>query len=468
MSKNVYEEFLRLLGWEGDELKAFLPEWRRAADFLGLSEIDVFRGLNEWIPKYWDLEFESVRKCIAYYIREAVEVSKTEYYMAMGHKVIYTIPTSSYPIVYANNLAGEGKIHSFYPDYVITTVRQAFFGLFTHNICKHENFSTGCLHCTLNSNRARLSICGRIAAPTLTVNCGLECAEAAKAEEQIDCSTNTERRAILITIPHDAPLGTVECESPERVDYLTEQLKDAQKTVESITGCPVTDDIMRSAMSEYRGHMEKLEELTRLVVTTDPQPMSGLDLTLLSSFEEICFATDHSFITDILDTALREVRERIAAGRGVLPAGSPKLACHFQSLSSPWLSKAFPENGVNIALGRLFPPISWLTIDPEEDPVHALARYHLMNPNVVNIREAARLSSRMLSEFRFDGALYGSFVEDRWIGSMMKIMVNEVEKETGIPHFYLESSFWEPDKNLREDRMLLIRNICNSIKILDF
>ena len=63
-----------------------------------------------------------------------------------------------------------------------------------------------------------------------------------------------------------------------------------------------------------------------------------------------------------------------------------------------------------------------------------------------------------------DGALYGFFAFDRWIGALEKTMIREAEERTGIPHFYLEGDFWNGAR-FSMDRMSTIRSICSCLKI---
>lgn len=55
MNNSAHVKFLEMLGWEGEELQEFLPEWLRAAKLLGLSDRDVAFAVEKWIPAYWDL-----------------------------------------------------------------------------------------------------------------------------------------------------------------------------------------------------------------------------------------------------------------------------------------------------------------------------------------------------------------------------------------------------------------------------
>ena len=95
MAETAHRRFLELLGWQGAELEAFLPEWMNAAEFLRLSDADVAFAVDEWLPQYWDMSLEGTRKCIAAVIREAAALARTADYLAAGDAVIYaTMPSS--------------------------------------------------------------------------------------------------------------------------------------------------------------------------------------------------------------------------------------------------------------------------------------------------------------------------------------------------------------------------------------
>ena len=89
MKTSAHEKFLEMLGWEGDELKSFLPDWKRAAKLMGLSDKDVAFAVEQWIPAYWDLSLSGVKKFVAACIRGVVEVARGARYKAEGHSLIY-------------------------------------------------------------------------------------------------------------------------------------------------------------------------------------------------------------------------------------------------------------------------------------------------------------------------------------------------------------------------------------------
>lgn len=466
MTSDVHRKLLEMLGWKGEELETFLPEWRKAAEFLHLSDSDVAFACERWLPTYWDMSLEGTKKCISAVLREAAAMAHTAEYIAAGEKVIYSMMPSAAVCVYANRIAGEGKVHIFYPYFIIATVWTAFFGRELDARFNGSGMDPACQHCAMNCLRADSTIKGMITPPTVIWNWGLQCDEAPKTDEMLKRLENAEWKSVLTTLPHDAPLGMDESHDPERVAYLAEEMRVAQHQVTEYTGVEVTDEHMAAAMEEQLGYLRRVEHLTNLVMNSDPVPMYGNDLTLFSLCMECALDTGYKYINDALDTAIAEVEQRICDGKGVLPKGSPKLACHFSPLNVPWIDKTFRDNGVNLTLGRMFPPASKLIncVKPG-DVYRSAASMCLEAPNNVNMLDEVRMTCDQLTSYPVDGALYGFFAFDRWIGALEKIMIREAEERTGIPHFYLEGDFWNGSRFSLEDKLTTIRGICSCLKI---
>lgn len=466
MPEDVNRKFLELLGWAGEEREAFLPDWQRAAQFLGLSDDDLEYAISQWIPTYWDLSLKGLQKFIAACIREVAETAKMGIYKQNGDKILYSNMPASPVCVYANRLAGNGSLHISHPDFLMSTILGAFFNKDCEAVSGNSCMNPACHHCGMNCLRADASKDGLIAPPTVTWNWGLHCNEAPKTEELIRCLKGPEWHDVFITIPHDAPLGDVEADDLERVEYLAEEISIGQQQVTAYTGVEVREEHIRAAMDAYLGYMARVELLTDLVVSADPQPITGNELTLFGICTEVSFDTGFDYLNEALDIAIAEVRERIKSGTGVLPKGAPKLACHFNPVNVPWVDKAFRENGVNLSLGRIYPSARALRSYLGESNIYcSIARQCLAMPSAVNMRDEARIVAQVLSQYTVDGALYGFFAFDRWIGALQKTMIQIVEEQTNIPHFYLEGDFWDGRRYQLEDRISRIRGICNCLKI---
>jgi len=466
MREDIHREFLGLLGWQGEELERFLPDWRRTADYLGLTDGDVRYAVAEGIPAHWDLTLAGVRKCIAACIREAAEAAKMGLYRQRGDPVLYSNMPAAPVCMYANKLAGGGRLHISHPDFIMATVLNAFFSKGCGEFSGAPCMNADCRHCGMNRLRADAGRNGRIAPPTITWNWGLHCNEAPKTEEMLRCIQGNEWNDVFITIPHDAPLGDREAEDEDRVDYLASEIRLGQEQVTACTGVAVEQEHLRRAMDEYIAYMRRVEVLTNLVVGADPQPLTGNELTLFGVCMEVSFDIGFSYIDDALDTVIEEVRGRIARGEGVLPKGAPKLACDFNPLNVPWVDGAFRENGVNLTLGRIFQPASSLSdLLGDDDLYRTIARQSLSDPNAVNMRDQVEIVTKLLRRYTINGVLYGFFAFDRWIGALQKTAIQIIEARTNIPHFYLEGDFWDADRYRPEEKMAVIRSICNCLKI---
>ena len=468
MNNSSSIRLLQLLGWQGDELQAFLPIWEKTAKFLGLSEQDISFAADVWIPQYWDISLQSVRKMIAFFFMEAAELTKQENYLQQGHKIISTHNTSSFVCLHANQLAGQGRVHVTYPDFIISTMWQAFFGKSTETNFAEEDSPFRCSHCALNCTRAKEMIKGKIPRPTVTWSWGLYCDEAPKTIELIHCMRDEDDDdTVLTTAPHDGIMGEIEAECEDRVVFLAKILRNCQDLVSEKTGVAVTADHMNRAWKAYMDYMTRVEEITDLVTYADPQPVSGNELALFNVCMQVSFSIGMDAVCEALDIAIREIRERIARQEGPLPKGAPKLACYFVPLNVPWVDRVFRENGVNLSMGRLFPLASMMEerLKWDTDPYIAAARQIYMCHDAVNMENAAQIAEKLLSRYPLDGALLGFYDFDRWIGSLQKTEMRLVEEKTGIPHFYLEGDFWAINKVSARERKKIIRGICNCLKI---
>ena len=328
-------------------------------------------------------------------------------------------------------------------------------------------FRSPCANCALNRLRLRMCSEGRLPRPNVAWSWGLRCSESPKTDEMVGCIMHGADVNVTVTIPHDAPSGVVEADYAKKVDLLTAEMRLAQEKVSEATGWPVSDDDVRRAMDIYLEYMDRIQTLTDLVMTADSLPISGGELTLFGLCVELCLSIDGNYIIDALDTIIAEVRERIEKGIGLAPRNAPRLACHFNPLGTPWLDKAFRDSGVCLVQGKLFPFADKFRgfVAEESDIYRALARICLSIPSTMNMLDEARINAEMLTRYPVDGALYGFYSSDSWVGALQKTMVQVIEAETGVPHFYIEGSLWAGEDTDYDSRRAIVRSICNYLKI---
>lgn len=468
MKYDPHVRLLEMLGWKGSELEEFLPLWRKAAVFLSLSDEDVKYAVEEWLPGYWDLSLKGVRMMVAACIREVVELSRSREYLDAGEPVMYINIPSTPVCINANKLAGEGRLHIAYSGYILVLVLGAFFNKDSNAFgCGLNNH---CSNCKMNFIRANACYSGALPPPTITWNWGIKCGEAPKTDELLSCLCgSTVWKDAFVTLPHDAKLGEIEAENEERVNYLAEKLRQAQKKVSEATGIEVTEDHLCASMEEYMIYTERVEQLADLVMTSNPQPISGNELMLFGICADMCLEIGYPYVIRAVETVIAEVKERIAAGKGILPANSPRLSCQFNLLYAPWVERAFRDNGVCLTQGRIFPFASLYDTYMREGDIYKIsAKMSLAIPSAMNMMDEARINQQLLERYPTDGALYGFYSFDKWVGANQKLMIREIEKKTGVPHFYVEGDLWESGKTSAEERATLIRSVCNCVKITKY
>ena len=131
MAKDVYESFLRLAGFEEDEIPQYLPEWRKASEKLGLTEEDVRFATEEWIPTNFDIRLEGIRKLIGSEIKEVTDLTKANEYKKRGVKIVYGILPAIMHYYYALKMTAPEKVYVSFPDVFMTRVLNSFF----HRLC---------------------------------------------------------------------------------------------------------------------------------------------------------------------------------------------------------------------------------------------------------------------------------------------------------------------------------------------
>ena len=121
--------FLELMGFEGEELDAILPDWLYTVEHLGLTDEDVRRSVEEWIPSKWDIKYKGVRLMLGAWLRELIEVAKTPIYKAEGKKIIYGILPAVLTPYTAFKRAGGDNVHVSFPDLLLVKLLNGFFDL---------------------------------------------------------------------------------------------------------------------------------------------------------------------------------------------------------------------------------------------------------------------------------------------------------------------------------------------------
>jgi len=464
MKKDIYGEFLTLTGFEEDEIQGFLPDFRTACDRFDITEDDVRFGVEEWIPSQFDIALKGVRKSLGCLVKEAVDLSKAPEYKKKGIKIVYGILPAISVYYYALKLTAPDKVYVAFPDLFIVCFLQMFFHKLNPTLeeAERSGMSYGCRHCALNKVRYAARKLGIIPSPDVSWIWGFVCDEGPKADEFINEYYDPEWKTYVTRLPHDQPLGTIEDEIDERVEYLAQQMRDGFEFVQKEIGIKVPDEKIVEAFDLRMSFVNRMAKL-RSLVDVDPQPYGGNEMFILGMPRDMPYNTGLEPMSKAMDIAIEEIKQRVAKGEGILPKGAPVLMYEIIPYPQPWIVNLFAENGVGVMPGG--PTKKQLQPPRFNDPYMAAAEAWLKSSVTVNAGYKADQISERLMKYSFDGMLFGFFDFDRWLGSDNKLLAKLIEEKTKLPVFYIEGDFWEDRDYSLEALKTRIESICEIIKM---
>lgn len=469
MANNLNVKLLELAGFEGEELEKFLPDWIFTAELMGLDENDIRHAVEEYIPTNWNVQYLGVRKMIGAYLRELVEIAKIKQYKAEGKKVVYGIlPAVSTNYVSLKHAGGD-KIYVGFPDLMMVTILNGFFDKADPFLYEAEEkgFTYGCRHCPLNKMRLGAFTKGVLPAPDVIWSWGFNCDEGPKTDEMIQSMFSEKWRYIVSRIPHDTNFGEPDDEIEERLRYIAALLKDGMREIVEITGIEVTNEDIKFAIDTTNRLAFKLGQLTGLVSKADPVPLGGNALTNYQQVLFVPFNSGFGYMEEALDIMTQEVKEAIKAGVGVVPKGAPKLGSYFVPFCIPWIDTMFRENGVATTFSQTLTPSKKQMSPPtyKDDLYMAIAEQWLRMPLGQNMGYEVASMITKVNTYKPDGMLMGFFDFDRWLGAHQKMAAKLVEEGTGVPHFYMESDFWDDRDYSPEALRTRIESISQVLKM---
>lgn len=455
-NKELNIELLKLAGFEGDEVEEFLPGWLKAVDMVGFSDEDIRIAKDEYIPKNWDIQYRGIRKLIGAYFRELVEITKTSQYKAEGKPIIYgVLPAITTPYA-AFKKASNDEAYVCFPDLMLVTILNSFFHRADMFLRYAEDlgFTYGCRHCPLNKTRLAGYAKGILSSPDVIWSWGFNCDEGPKTDEMIQCMIGEKWNYIVSRLPHDTNYGEKDDSVEERVRYLASVIKTDMDKVSEITGIYPKPEHLKAAIDENNRVTFKVATLVSLCCKADPPVLGGNALPLFQEIFCTPFNCGVKYLEEALDILTKEIRQAIKEGKGILPKGAPKLGSYFVPFTVPWVDRMFRDNGIAVTFSECLTP-SANQLSPSkypDDPYMSIAENWLKYPLGQNMGYEVASMVEKIRTNKPDGMFMGFFDFDRWLGAHHKMAAELVEKETGVPHYYIEADFWD-DRDYSEEAL---------------
>jgi len=467
MALEVHADFLRLTGFEEDEIAPYLSDWIVASEKLGLTADDIKFATESWIPNHFDIKLKGVRKALGALIKETVDLTKSNEYRENGVKIVYGILPAILDYYYALKITAPTKVYVSFPDLFLAFTLNIIFHKLNRYLedAERSGISYGCRHCALNKTRYAARLRGLIPSPHISWIWGFICDEGPKTDEFIQLYHDSDWKTYITRLPHDQPLGTVEDENVDRVRYLASQMKDGFKFVQSVIGVKVPIEKIKEAQKIRQRYMSKIAELNRLMVV-DPQPLGGASARLFGGPVSTPFNTGIEEMERALDIIIHELKQRVARREGILPLGAPRLMAWMIPVCVPWVAKIFEENSVGLTFSQ-YAMLTKKQLEPTsfDDPYMAAAEAWLRQGFAVNPGYEAEQILEKMEKHKVDGIVFGFLDFDRWLGSAHRLLAKIVQERTKVPVFYIEGDLWEDRDYSPEALRTRIESICAMVKM---
>lgn len=433
----MYSEFLKLCGYEPEEIEQERPRINRAFEIMEIRPEDIKRA-EERLREYVWVESLGMRKILGIWLKDMIDLvlAKEE-----GKETVYT----SYPpireIAAITAIASDNVVGAC-PESLTTVVMGFIFDKLNPYLEEAESLmlKPGLAFCSLLKARMGAIAKGLIPVPSLTIPSGLLCDQAPKTDEILHEMYGFPV-AYVDTIWDEAK-DEYPVVSPRRVRYLAKEIENAVKKFIEITANELSDERVREIIRLYA----QLDAAWhRLVWKTfvDPMPLSRVDRFLAFNIPTSCNRHGMNEGVEALSILGDEVEKRIGDGFGVVPKGSPRVWLLVPNMSDPRIAKLMEGLGMAIPVG--------LEILPEE--LRYVASYDKLweqradiNLRIGSRRSAIAYCKQIISacrEFQLDGLIMQYHVPCHMYDIFPLKLKDMVQKELGIPVLLLEGDWFE-------------------------
>jgi benzoyl-CoA reductase/2-hydroxyglutaryl-CoA dehydratase subunit BcrC/BadD/HgdB len=319
-----YDSVLKLCGYEPREIEEQRPRLEKAFDKLEFSPED-FERAEERLREYFDIELVGIRKMLGLWIQSLVDVVLAR---EEGKKLVYSMMPPM--VIVQNAMAMVSKdIYVTAPDILLTYTHGSIFGNLAPILQAAEEDLLPLESCYCGGIKAKLGAVskGVIPMPDLFVASGFVCDQTPKVDGILNERYNVP--VVYIDGTLDEEKMNWEKTSDRRVEYLVQESKDAISKFQEVTGCVVTDEMVREANSRARDLRKRCKKVADLIRDADPAVI-GFDnvAALFRAANWLVNPTTYGKTEAVIDLCYKELKERADRGEGVVAKGAPRVAVY--------------------------------------------------------------------------------------------------------------------------------------------
>jgi len=434
----MYTELFKLCGFESEEIERERPRIDRTFEIAGIGAEDV-KQAEARVTKYFDTSLSSVRKILGIWLKQLMDLtlSKEE-----GKTVVYTSFPSAGVIGLSANLASE-KVYCQAPEIVLDLAMGQIFGKLDPILeaAEEHGLPPGLGMCSLNQARVGAIIKGIAPVPDFTLTSGFFCDQTAKVDDFLHEVYGVP--CVFIDSCLDSNWDEFPEISPRRVQYLASEMRRGFDEFQQVLGIEITEEARHEARrgtAKLWFAMAQVWELMR----SDPVPISQVDLGL---FFWMIASIEHRAVAEgpeAISTLIREVKQRVDEGKGVIEKGSPRVLLAIHQATDPSVVHMIEELGLAIPITGLASISSTevakstyaTTEERRADTELRRGLYHSASALVYRYKE-------LCNSWNVDGVVNLYPFSCRPAAYPALILKKSIEEELGIPVLALEGDIWD-------------------------
>ena len=435
-----YDNLLTLCGFEPEDIQQEGARVARAFEIAGLDAGDC-KVAEERLHTYFDIELMGVRKFLGIWIKEFTDMVLAR---EEGKKLVYP-SYPSYPQISSTIVAASEDIYCAPPEVVIDHVLGQIFDKLSPVLEEAEqncHLPPGLANCSFIQARTGVVEKGIIAKPDVVISSSFFCDQVANADELYF--------GHRYGIPVEYVDGMIDQDGnkwpnnhPELVKYGAQELREAFKLVEDITGTKVTEEAIKSggiaAAKCAMAYMSIFEMLQ-----ADPMPLSHKDFGLITWCLRTGVRRGQTEGPKAANILVKELKKRVDAGIGVLPKGSPRVYMTLPPLNDPSIVGMVEDVGLAVAatLHSVIISPSVQAASEYTDPYERIADMNMRSPHYHSNLGYSRAITELIKKMNLDGALNAVLFSCRPIAPL-GLTFSQLCKQEGIPILTIEFDLYD-------------------------
>jgi len=434
---DVYDELLKLCGFEPGEAKDYKPTLKEGLGKLLVTEDDVRFAVTERLPKCWSVNLEGMRRVLGCWLREYIRLAiPTPDETRICHTFFPQLGMAYlHPIKLADPTVRVGL-----PDFLATFVGAAFFNVGWKYVeaAEREGAAIEQIGCSLNKIRYGLHILEIVPRVDASICFHSLCDDAALTDQLIHewdgTNVYTPYRVRDIAFDGD-PFDET------NIEYFVASLEEGHRKAEEWLSIKIKPEHKTKAMELLVELSTKTYVPILEFMKVDPAPLNGNDL--LHAFFPIAvpFDTGYDELFKAHDILQEELKEMVDQGKGVVPKGTPRVTWRIMHpWGCPWIIPMCHELGLSADFGEAF-LIGGMQFNKAAEiweratDVYRMTAGFLPMVSVLgtSLEYMFRCDEEHIKEYKIDGFISTGYRPCRTLEGHSLILARMIEERIGIP-----------------------------------